>query len=33
MGKYKNRWHENIVLWTIATVLTVLNVMLFRSFF
>lgn len=33
MGKYKNKWHENLVLWTIALILTVLNVMLFKSFF
>jgi manganese transport protein len=33
MGKYKNKWHENLVLWMIALILTVLNVMLFKSFF
>jgi manganese transport protein len=32
MGKFKNRWHENVVLWGVGIVLTVLNVMLFRSF-
>jgi len=33
MGKYKNKWHENVVLWAIALILTILNVMLFKSFF
>lgn len=33
MGKYKNTFKENIVLWAIAAILTVLNVMLFISYF
>lgn len=33
MGKYKNTLKENIVLWAIAAVLTVLNIMLFMSYF
>lgn len=33
MGKYKNKWHENLTLWMIAITLTVLNIMLFISFF
>lgn len=33
MGKYKNSLRHNIALWTIAIILTILNIMLFASYF
>lgn len=33
MGKYKNSLSHNIILWIIAVTLTVLNIMLFSSYF
>ncbi|MEL7655790.1 MAG: divalent metal cation transporter, partial [Bacillota bacterium] len=32
MGKYRNSMSHNIILWTIAAVLTILNIMLFKSY-
>ncbi len=33
MGKYKNSFRHNIVLWSIGIILTVLNIMLLISYF